>query len=548
MNYGNRSIRPEYKSIQHSFDNRTCEEGYQIDVTSILDHWFIVNCSPYTPLGIAFIVLWLCLLNYMLFSTTIEYLDLSLHRLFEKFRLSSPLVNAMFFSLSNSASDIMLSYIGVQRDAQDLTIGMVIGGALFVLTVVIGIVLLYQKEQRMMINRRPFVRDMISIMIASSFLLFLWWSNTITLAESVIMIGIYVLYLLVIIVGRYIYQKQKEKRRMDLGIVEEPDELLEMGFDDNILTDVTYFGGYGMRDNIELSFYQESNTNFGEIKDFFKRMIDQIRWTEKNAFQKIVYVFVSPTILIRKLTIPQNNEDYFSEVLFIFCGLFNPILFAVGLKSISDNLAIGEFLIPVWSIAVGSGIILALLSKLLCVYIKKFPSLFIIVCVWSFISSIMWIYIIGIELVSLLSLICWLTSWTPSVMGVLLFSWGNGAASLLSAINLAKQGLFMTALTTAWAQPILTMMGGFGLACLVKILTLPKDNWMIVFDESDNPTLFAVCAILLVTVLSLIGVPISKFQIGKRFSAILFVIYSIFVIMAILTETHVIFSSQIAEQ
>jgi len=115
-------------------------------------------------------------------------------------------------------------------------------------------------------------------------------------------------------------------------------------------------------------------------------------------------------------------------------------------------------------------------------------------------------------------------------------------------LRLANQGFTNLALKSAWAQPVTTLMGAVGIACLIKILiNFDSKPLAVLFNESNNPTLFAFSGLIFTGIASLFIIPALKFQIRKVYAAILFLLYISFVILAILTELDVIFKDNIAD-
>lgn len=62
-----------------------------------------------------------------------------------------------------------------------------------------------------------------------------------------------------------------------------------------------------------------------------------MKWQERNLREKIIYIFLSPSILIRNLTIPVANEGEWNRIFAILNPIFVPqfLLFITKSKFVS---------------------------------------------------------------------------------------------------------------------------------------------------------------------------------------------------------------------
>jgi sodium/potassium/calcium exchanger 6 len=78
------------------------------------------------------------------------------------------------------------------------------------------------------LTRRPFLRDVTCYLVAATWSYVALWDGAIELWESVGFVGVYVLYVLVVIVGRYLYQKWKRTNVDRLAIKRKVSKTEEM--------------------------------------------------------------------------------------------------------------------------------------------------------------------------------------------------------------------------------------------------------------------------------------------------------------------------------
>eukprot|EP00163_Fabomonas_tropica_P000465 TRINITY_DN1027_c0_g1_i7.p1 TRINITY_DN1027_c0_g1~~TRINITY_DN1027_c0_g1_i7.p1 ORF type:complete len:623 (+),score=164.60 TRINITY_DN1027_c0_g1_i7:803-2671(+) len=107
-----------------------------------------------------------------------------------------------------------------------------LGAGVFVTTVVVGSVALNSKAK---VNRRPFLRDVIAYIVAVLFLGAIFFDRKVHLAEALGFLCLYLSYVTIVLVSRYIHQKRKSSKK-GLLISENPedrDTLLDDGDDDD---------------------------------------------------------------------------------------------------------------------------------------------------------------------------------------------------------------------------------------------------------------------------------------------------------------------------
>jgi len=83
---------------------------------------------------------------------------------------------------------------------------------MFVTTIVVGVVAFYVPFT---LTRRPFLRDVITFMIATAWANGVLYDGKITVIEAAGFVALYFIYVLVVIIGRRIYQARKSKEAID---------------------------------------------------------------------------------------------------------------------------------------------------------------------------------------------------------------------------------------------------------------------------------------------------------------------------------------------
>ena len=102
-------------------------------------------------------------------------------------------------------------------------LSLIAGAGMFVTTVVVGAVTV---TKPFTLTKRPFLRDIIFYIAAVFWTFYLLWHNTMTLYHAVGFVLLYVLYVVVVIVGRLVFQRWKRWRNKDkLGTGDMPSKL-----------------------------------------------------------------------------------------------------------------------------------------------------------------------------------------------------------------------------------------------------------------------------------------------------------------------------------
>jgi K+-dependent Na+/Ca+ exchanger-like protein len=113
----------------------------------------------------------------------------------KRLRLSSDIAGATFMAMGSSAPEFFISFLAIFRvtSQQAIGAGTIVGSAIFNILVIIGASALFRRAT---LTWQPVIRDLVFYIVTILILLFTFADGKITLAESLIYIGAYVLYLL----------------------------------------------------------------------------------------------------------------------------------------------------------------------------------------------------------------------------------------------------------------------------------------------------------------------------------------------------------------
>eukprot|EP00731_Ephydatia_muelleri_P037171 Em0408g1a len=173
---------------------------------------FCVVPTKLVPLAMVFLFLWLLYLFVFLATTAQEFFCPSLQIMSEVMRLSQNVAGVTLLAFGNGAPDIFSSVSAImQRDDKkaNLAIGALFGAGMFVTSVVVGSVAIVKPFT---LTQRPFLRDIIFYLIGVFWTFVILWQNKVTIYSAVGLIAMYVMYVVVVIAGRVIFQKWKKWR------------------------------------------------------------------------------------------------------------------------------------------------------------------------------------------------------------------------------------------------------------------------------------------------------------------------------------------------
>lgn len=523
---------------------------------------------------------WLLFLFYIIAGTTDHYLVPALSVGVEKTSMSPNLAGSTILAFANGAPDVFTSLAAFSGTAGDSDLGMgsLLGSGLFVTTFTLGTVSVLAKND-LGTCRRPFLRDLIAYGTAVGLLFYMCLDNKVTWAECIIYLVMYALYVLVVVVGHFIYVHMIKPRNAPSiyeSNVEEPnwngtrrrqrDDLIAnvMPAFDDAADAYMYCGDDTVRSSASdakvsrtvtlrdtrpnaLSYLKKDSTehdissilrlhgssrsiNDMEKRSFDKSILEQfIQWEDRNAFGKMLSVVELPLTIARRLTIPLVEESSWNRYFTAISMLGLPI-FAL--------LCTRDFNIVEFTITSVIGLGLALLT-FLCTTNDLPESRYVLlpIVLVSFAASSFWAYLIANEIVDVMQCIGLGLGVSSSILGVTVLAWGNSIGDLISNISLVKSGNGRMASSECFGGPIFNLMFGGGLSFIIGIAA-NSSNFLVVGAKPVTGYAFVILAISLVS--TAIVVPFQGFQYTSKHGWYLVFLYAAFTVLSVLAELQVI--------
>lgn len=186
-----------------------CSEDSWIDYTYLF-YCQIGAQSKFGPLIVSAIILFV--LFIALGVTADDFLCPSLLTISKSLKLNQEIVGVTFLAFGNGAPDIITSFAGISQSRVELVIGELFGAGIFVTTIVFGSILITSDFKLL---ERPLIRDVVFYLASCFFAWSICFQRAIHLWQVILFLIIYVLYIVVVLVGRLIYTRsQKGDKRI----------------------------------------------------------------------------------------------------------------------------------------------------------------------------------------------------------------------------------------------------------------------------------------------------------------------------------------------
>lgn len=539
----------------------------------------------HSALGIAVLVLCLLVLFIGLAVTADDFLCPSLVVITKTLHLSQNIAGVTFLAFGNGAPDIFSSIAGTQQNRSDLVIGTLFGAGIFVTSVIAGSIIVNKPFK---IMERPFLRDIVFYICASFWAFLRFYYEEVTLWHSIGFVLLYILYIVVVIASRIIYNRYKDKTAQTIPSIEVEKSVdvtfQPSGKEDDPEAQGVVLRRFSFRGSISysrkrfstshshhehiikaltqsvqnpvfknghpppldsqlsktsLSSLLSSNSHhMNVLQEFCLHVfpVDVAAWPEWNWISRLLDIIKAPVRLFLIITVPvidyENDKDNWCRLLGVIHCITAPMFILLGFGE--QNMSIGG-VVPLWTLVVGVSFLLALVVFFTSTF-ESPPVYHWIFGYIGFITSVMWVYLIASEIVSMLLVVGIIFKVSDAILGLTVLAWGNSIGDFISNLSVARQGYPRMGISACYGGPLLNLLLGIGIPFTIMIA---KTGEPLKLKYTTMITLLysTLCLILVSTIVTLTAL---KFNAKRPFGIYLLCIYLIFLTISILTETGIV--------
>ncbi|MCO5572341.1 hypothetical protein L7F22_026094 [Adiantum nelumboides] len=475
-----------------------------------------------TYLRVTALAVWILVLFYLLGTTASDYFSCTLEKLSEALKLSPAVAGVTLLAVGNGAPDVFSSVAAfVSSDqAGSIGFGSVLGGALFITTVVSGTVALVtarvcKKAGYRKISLVCFVRDALFLLASTGVLTAILLDGKVRLWEAVAFLCVYLVYAASVWAAEML-----ENRHRGASSVLDP--LISKGSGSSLphLGNPHHDHLYHVHSQdleVELEYYianSSSNVAIAKCKNY--------------ALVVYKYGIEWPLAVPRRLTIPVVEEERWNRPIAIISCSTAP-LFLAGIYLAESNSSAGSIGVTL-GISAGIGIFLGSVA-LFNTENTKPPQRFL--WLWlagGFIMSIVWFFIVADQLVESLETLGSIFDINPTILGLTVLAWGNSIGDLVADLALACSGRdgVQIAISGCYAGPLFNTVVGLGLSLVVACSkTYPEP----LFIADDDGSLFFIIGFLGAGLAwALVMMPLQGMQLSRSFGAGLVIVYCGFLV------------------
>nr|XP_060468361.1 mitochondrial sodium/calcium exchanger protein isoform X2 [Panthera onca] len=512
------------------------------------------------PLAITLYAFWLLYLFLILGVTAAKFFCPNLSAICTLLKLSHNVAGVTFLAFGNGAPDIFSALVAFSDPrTAGLALGALFGAGVLVTTVVAGGIAILRPFTA---ASRPFLRDIVFYMVAVFLTFTALYLGRVTLAWALGYLGLYVFYVLTVVVCTWLYRWQR-RRSLVYSMPGTPEMLSDSEVEPVSSNSYDYSEEYR-----PLLFYQETTA---QILARALNPLDYRKWRNKSVYWRALKVLKLPVEFLLLLTVPvvdpDKDDGNWKRPLNCLHLVISPLVLALTLQSgASLSLTLGKTcalqearprgssgpkslsclsadgiyeiggLFPVWAVVVIVGTALAAVT-FFATSNSEPPRFHWLFAFLGFLTSALWINAAATEVVNILRSLGVVFRLSNTVLGLTLLAWGNSIGDAFSDFTLARQGYPRMAFAACFGGIILNILVGVGLGCLLQISRSHAEVKL----EPDGLLVWVLAGALgLSLVCSLVSVPLQCFQLSKVYGFCLLLFYVTFLVVALLTEFGVI--------
>ncbi|KAH9481409.1 Putative cation exchanger C3A12.06c [Psilocybe cubensis] len=186
-----------------------CPRSDTVLAINYLRRYFCTDATlrPVMFIGLLF---WLVFLFSTLGISASDFFTPNLSTISQLLGLDENVAGVTFLAFGNGSPDLFSTFSAMRADSGSLALGELLGAATFIVSCVVGSMCIIKPFE---VHRTPFLRDVGFFTLAVSLILTILWDGEISRIEAGALVGLYLTYVLVVIIGSW-WESRRERKRL----------------------------------------------------------------------------------------------------------------------------------------------------------------------------------------------------------------------------------------------------------------------------------------------------------------------------------------------
>ncbi|XP_058460946.1 putative sodium/calcium exchanger 7 [Malaya genurostris] len=458
-------------------------------------------------------------------------------------RISESVAGVTILAFGNGSPDLFTAVSNPLSDTE-MMFGELLGAATFVIGVVAATILLIRPFQT---DPAGIVRDVLFFLFAVGWITICAYDERFFLADAIVVVTVYGAYLTVVLVDFFLRKRKLhavESRLSLSGQLPEADSYYNQlrGETEVIIRPRNPSMGSEVdisRNRVSIFIRQASPPqNYHLFRDFCDHLnpIEMEEWETSGWCGKIIAVLKIPIRLLLTLIIPIMDYTIERHGWTKLLNMVHCFTLPLTFLAISGWISEKMLQVPAWAWLIIFASIL-MIAIFFTSRTDRPPAYHLVYALLAFAGSIMIIYIIAQEVVSLLVTMGLVLNLSRSMLGLSVLAWGNSIGDMFSNITLAKQGYGKMAFAACLGGPLFNLCLGLGISMIVKALDR-ADHVAFSREGAMGQNIEAFLVQLLGTIL--LALLFTDFQGRRSVGFIMISIYIVFFLFCLLGEFEII--------